>query len=42
MLLDKVKDSRGREWYIQQTIAHGWSRAVLEHQIESGLHERNT
>jgi predicted nuclease of restriction endonuclease-like (RecB) superfamily len=27
-------------WYARQTVAHGWSRAVLGHQIESNLHER--
>ena len=27
-------------FYVQQTQAHGWSRAVLTHQIESGLWQR--
>lgn len=27
-------------FYVQQTIEHGWSRAVLTHQIESKLWER--
>jgi predicted nuclease of restriction endonuclease-like (RecB) superfamily len=27
-------------YYVQQTRAHGWSRAVLTHQIESGLWQR--
>ncbi len=39
-LLDKVKDPAAREWYIHKTIANGWSRNVLVHQIESGLCER--
>ena len=39
-LLDKVKDPAEREFYIRQTIANGWSRAVLVHQIESGLFHR--
>lgn len=39
-LLDKVKDTGEREWYIRKTIEHGWSRAVLVHQIESGLYHR--
>lgn len=39
-LLDKVKDRTEREFYIRQTIANGWSRAVLVHQIESGLFHR--
>lgn len=39
-LLEKVKDRPEREFYIRQTIANGWSRAVLVHQIESGLFHR--
>lgn len=39
-LLDKIKDSSAREWYIRKTIEHGWSRNVLVHQIESGLYQR--
>lgn len=40
VVLDKVKNSVEREWYIQQTIQHGWSRNVLVHQIESNLYQR--
>ncbi len=40
ILIDKVKDPEKRRWYIQQTIENGWSRNVLEIQIESGLYER--
>ena len=40
VLLDKVKDVTQRLWYIQQTLEHGWSRAVLVHQIESDLFSR--
>ena len=39
-LLDKVKDPSERLWYAQETVDHGWSRAVLVHQIESGLYRR--
>ncbi|OGV96851.1 MAG: hypothetical protein A2Z59_03645 [Nitrospinae bacterium RIFCSPLOWO2_02_39_17] len=39
-LLDKIKNPVEREWYIRQTIQHGWSRNVLVHQIESGLYRR--
>lgn len=39
-ILDAVKDSESREWYIRQTIQHGWSRDVLVHQISSGLYHR--
>jgi predicted nuclease of restriction endonuclease-like (RecB) superfamily len=40
ILLDKVKPNSERIWYIQETIANGWSRAVLEHQIETKLYQR--
>lgn len=39
-ILDIVKDTAEREWYIRQTIEQGWSRNVLVHQIESGLYRR--
>lgn len=39
-LLDKVKDSEIRKWYMEKTIENGWSHSVLIHQIESGLYER--
>ena len=39
-ILDAVKDLAEREWYIRQTIQHGWSRDVLVHQISSGLYHR--
>lgn len=39
-LLEKVKDAATREWYAQAAFEHGWSRNILEMQIESRLHER--
>jgi predicted nuclease of restriction endonuclease-like (RecB) superfamily len=39
-LLDAVKNPTEREWYLRQTIQHGWSRSVLVHQIEGGLYAR--
>jgi predicted nuclease of restriction endonuclease-like (RecB) superfamily len=39
-LLTKVKDSAEREWYARAAIEYGWSRAVLVHQIESKLYQR--
>jgi len=39
-ILDSVKDSRQREWYIRQAAQGGWSRNVLVHQIESKLFDR--
>jgi len=40
VLLDKVSGRDERVWYARAAIQHGWSRAVLVHQIESGLHRR--
>jgi predicted nuclease of restriction endonuclease-like (RecB) superfamily len=40
VILDKIPDQNEREWYIRETIRHGWSRNVLVHQIESGLVKR--
>jgi predicted nuclease of restriction endonuclease-like (RecB) superfamily len=39
-LMQMVKDDTTREWYATQTIKNGWSRSILEMQIESGLYER--
>jgi predicted nuclease of restriction endonuclease-like (RecB) superfamily len=39
-ILDNVKDPRERIWYAQQTIENGWSRSILELQIESNLYQR--
>jgi predicted nuclease of restriction endonuclease-like (RecB) superfamily len=41
-LIEKLKDPALRLWYAAQTSEHGWSRAVLVHQIESELHLRAT
>jgi len=40
ILIEKVKNPRERVWYARQTIGHGWSRAILHHQIESDLYLR--
>jgi predicted nuclease of restriction endonuclease-like (RecB) superfamily len=39
-ILDKVKDAKEREFYIQKTIENGWSRNILVLQIESKLYKR--
>lgn len=39
-LMQMVKNAHEREWYAIQTIKNGWSRTVLEMQIESELYER--
>lgn len=41
ILLDKLNDRDSRIWYAQETIENGWSSAVLELQIQSGLMERS-
>ncbi len=38
-LMQMIKDDIERAWYAQQTIKNGWSRSVLEMQIESELYE---
>ena len=39
-LLQMVKDPVDREFYIRETLAHGWSRSILEIQIQNRLHLR--
>lgn len=39
-LIRKCKNQQEAQYYVQQTLAHGWSRSVLVHQIESGLYQR--
>lgn len=39
-LMQMVPDTKIRDWYIDQTIQNGWSRSIMEMQIESGLYER--
>lgn len=39
-LLDAGKPAGEREWYARAAIDHGWSRAVLVHQIDTGLYHR--
>ncbi len=40
LILDSLKDSEIRQWYVQKTIENGWSRSVLAYQIETQLHLR--
>lgn len=39
-ILDKLKTPEQRVWYLQKTLTHGWSRAVLTHHIETDLYGR--
>ncbi len=40
MLMDRIKDLGIRHWYMQAAQSHGWSRAMLKDQIDSGAHAR--
>lgn len=39
-LIQMVKDATARDWYAQQVIKNGWSRPIMEMQIETGLYDR--
>ncbi|MEL6320659.1 MAG: PDDEXK nuclease domain-containing protein [Cyanobacteria bacterium J06626_14] len=40
ILLNKLDTQEQRLWYARETVENGWSRAVLEAQIEAGLYQR--
>jgi predicted nuclease of restriction endonuclease-like (RecB) superfamily len=40
LLMQRVKNTEHRSWYMQQTLANGWSRNVLTMMIKSGAHAR--
>lgn len=39
-LLDKLKSPESRLFYAQKAIQNGWTRDMLQNQLESGLHKR--
>ena len=39
-IIQRIKDPVDREFYIRETLAHGWSRSILEIQIRNRLHLR--
>lgn len=39
-IITQCKNIQEATFYVQSTIKYNWSRSVLEHQIESGLYER--
>ncbi len=41
ILMEKVKPLTTRRWYMEQTLANGWSRNVLALQIEAQAHARH-
>jgi predicted nuclease of restriction endonuclease-like (RecB) superfamily len=40
LIIDKIKDPQQRIWYTQKTIENGWSRNILNHQIDTDLYGR--
>ncbi len=41
LIINKIKDGYEALFYVRKTIENNWSRAVLTHQIESGLYQRD-
>lgn len=41
VLLEKIKDPTQRLWYAHQILENGWSRSILELQIQAKLFERS-
>jgi predicted nuclease of restriction endonuclease-like (RecB) superfamily len=39
-IMQRLKDPTARDFYIGEAIAHGWSRSILEIQIQGQLHLR--
>lgn len=42
ILMSKLQNEDERIWYMNQSIENGWSRSVLNHQIEYRLYDRAT
>ena len=40
ILLEKIKNDEIRNWYAEKCIENGWSKTVLDHQIDLQLYER--
>lgn len=40
VIFTKIKAPQEARFYLQKTLEHGWSRAVLTHHIEGGLYHR--
>lgn len=40
ILIDKISDWDKRLWYAEKTLENGWSKIVLDHQIDLQLYER--
>jgi predicted nuclease of restriction endonuclease-like (RecB) superfamily len=40
-LLERLDNKTTRTWYAEQTLKHGWSRSILELQIDARAHQRH-
>jgi len=40
LILDKIKNTKEADFYIQKTIENSWSRVILDHQISLNLYQR--
>lgn len=40
LIFQSIEDKQKALWYVRKTLENGWSRNVLNHQIESRLYER--
>ncbi|WP_208323986.1 PDDEXK nuclease domain-containing protein [Microbacterium sp. Be9] len=40
LIIDKLDDQELRDWYAAKAAHHGWTRALLTHQIATRLHAR--
>ena len=40
LIFQRIKDHDQALWYVQKTLENGWSRNVLDHQIDNRLYER--
>ncbi len=40
LLMEKVKELPARQWYVEQILENGWSRAMLSAAIKSNAHHR--
>lgn len=42
LIINKINSIEEKHWYIQKTIENGWSRTVLQYQIETNLYDRSS
>ena len=40
ILIEKIKDRNIRKWYIEKCLEEGWSKSILNYQIDTNLYSR--